>query len=140
MAFRPAAARKDDARAMTSRSRRIDQHVGERIRLRRTELGLTQEQLAAALEVSYQQVQKYETGANRISAGRIFELARKLRVDIGYFFDGLPLESHEDTLPLEHGGRNRTAIELVRKFTLIEDPEVRSAIAGLVKTIVEREG
>ena len=125
---------------MTSRSRRVDQHVGERIRLRRTELGLTQEQLAAALEVSYQQVQKYETGANRISAGRIFELARKLRVDIGYFFDGLPLDENEAALPLEHGGRNRTAIELVRKFALIEDPEVRSAIAGLVKTIVEREG
>ena len=125
---------------MTSRSRRVDQHVGERIRLRRTELGLTQEQLAAALDVSYQQVQKYETGANRISAGRIFELARKLRVDIGYFFDGLPLDETEAALPLEHGGRHRTAIELVRKFALIEDPEVRSAIAGLVKTIVEREG
>ncbi|HEX6141610.1 MAG TPA: helix-turn-helix transcriptional regulator [Geminicoccaceae bacterium] len=122
---------------MISRSRRVDQHVGERIRLRRTELGLTQEQLAAALDVSYQQVQKYETGANRISAGRIFEIARKLRVDIGYFFDGLPLEG-TPTLPLEHGGRNRTAIELVRKFAQIEDGEVRSAIAGLVKTIVER--
>lgn len=125
---------------MTSRSRRVDQHVGERIRLRRTELGLTQEQLAAALDVSYQQVQKYETGANRISAGRIFEIARKLRVDIGYFFDGLPLGEGEVVLPLEHGGRNRTAIELVRKFALIEDQEVRSAIAGLVKTIVERDG
>ena len=125
---------------MTLRSRRVDQHVGERIRLRRTELGLTQEQLAAALDVSYQQVQKYETGANRISAGRIFELARKLRVDIGFFFDGLPLEGAEDAVALEHGGRNRTAIELVRKFALIEDQEVRSAIAGLVKTIVEREG
>ena len=124
---------------MITRSRRIDQHVGERIRLRRTELGLTQEQLAAALDVSYQQVQKYETGANRISAGRIFELARKLRVDIGYFFDGLPLDDVPAD-PLEHGGRHRTAIELVRKFAQIEDPEVRSAIAGLVKTIVDRDG
>ena len=123
---------------MTSRSRRVDQHVGERIRLRRTELGLTQEQLANALDVSYQQIQKYETGANRISAGRIFEIARKLRVDISFFFEGLPLEG-EAANPLEHGGRHRTAIELVRKFALIEDTEVRSAIAGLVKTIVERE-
>lgn len=129
-----------DAQAMTVRSRRIDQHVGERIRLRRTELGLTQEQLASALDVSYQQVQKYETGANRISAGRIFEIARKLKVEIGYFFDGLALEHGDGSEPLEHGGRNRTAIELVRKFALIDDPEVRSAIAGLVKTIVEREG
>jgi transcriptional regulator with XRE-family HTH domain len=119
-------------------TRRIDQHVGERIRARRTELGLTQEQLAEALNVSYQQVQKYETGANRISAGRIFELARKLRVDVGYFFEGLPLDAPAEPAPLEHGGRQRSAIELVRKFAQIEDPQVRSAIAALVKAIVDR--
>jgi transcriptional regulator with XRE-family HTH domain len=119
-------------------TRRIDQHVGERIRARRTELGLTQEQLADALNVSYQQVQKYETGANRISAGRIFELARKLRVDVGYFFEGLPLVAAAETIPLEHGGRQRSAIELVRKFAQIEDPQVRSSIAALVKAIVDR--
>jgi transcriptional regulator with XRE-family HTH domain len=119
-------------------TRRIDQHVGERIRARRTELGLTQEQLAEALNVSYQQVQKYETGANRISAGRIFELARKLRVDVGYFFEGLPLDAPAEPVPLEHGGRQRSAIELVRKFAQIEDPQVRSAIAALVKAIVDR--
>jgi transcriptional regulator with XRE-family HTH domain len=119
-------------------TRRIDQHVGERIRARRTELGLTQEQLAEALNVSYQQVQKYETGANRISAGRIFELARKLRVDVGYFFEGLPLDAPAEPVPLEHGGRQRSAIELVRKFAQIEDPQVRSTIAALVKAIVDR--
>jgi len=122
---------------MGNRTRPIDQHVGERIRLLRTERGLTQEQLAAALEVSYQQVQKYETGANRISAGRIYEIARKLGVDVGFFFDGLG-QGESATAPLEHGGRQRTAIELVRKFAQIEDPEVRAAIAGLVKTLVER--
>ena len=122
-------------------TRRIDQHVGERIRLRRAELGLTQEQLAEALDVSYQQIQKYETGANRISASRIFEMARKLEVDLGYFFEGLPPEAAPaPDRPLEHGGRQRSAIELVRKFAQIEDPEVRAAIAGLVKTIVERDG
>lgn len=120
------------------RSRRVDQHVGERIRLRRTELGLTQEQLAAALEVSYQQIQKYESGANRISAGRIFDLARKLDVEVGYFFDGLEAGEGDGDHTLEHGGRQRTAIELVRKFAQIDHPEVRTAIAGLVKTIVER--
>ncbi len=125
---------------MASRSRRIDRHVGERIRLRRTELGLTQEQLAEALDVSYQQIQKYETGANRISAGRIFEISRKLAVDIGYFFTDLGAESAPMTAPLEHGGRQRSAIELVRKFAQIKDPDVRAAIAGLVKTIVERDG
>jgi transcriptional regulator with XRE-family HTH domain len=121
---------------MGGRTKRIDAHVGERIRLRRTELGLTQEQLAEALDVSYQQVQKYETGANRVSAGRILEIAHKLSVDVGYFFDGL--SDHDPSLPLEHGGRQRAAIELVRKFGQIKDPEVRAAIAGLVKTIVDR--
>jgi transcriptional regulator with XRE-family HTH domain len=124
---------------MGSRSRRIDQYVGERIRLRRTELGLTQERLADALDVSYQQVQKYETGANRISAGRIYEIARKLDVEVGYFFQGLDIDPEHSTPPLEHGGRQRSAIELVRKFAQITDPEIRAAIAGLVKTIVDRE-
>ena len=118
---------------------RIDQHVGERIRARRAELGLTQEQLAQALQVSYQQVQKYETGANRISAGRIFEIARKLGVDVSYFFEGLGLDASAEPPPLEHGGRQRSAIELVRKFAQIEDPHVRAAIAGLVKAIVDRQ-
>jgi transcriptional regulator with XRE-family HTH domain len=121
---------------MGGRTKRIDAHVGERIRLRRTELGLTQEQLAEALDVSYQQIQKYETGANRVSAGRILEIARKLGVDVGYFFEGL--SDDDPALPLVHGGRQRSAIELVRKFGQIKDPEVRAAIAGLVKTIVDR--
>jgi transcriptional regulator with XRE-family HTH domain len=123
---------------MSGRTKRIDAHVGERIRLRRTEFGLTQEQLAEALDVSYQQIQKYETGANRVSAGRILEIARKLGVDVGYFFEGL--SDDDPRLPLEHGGRQRAAIELVRKFGQIKDPDVRAAIAGLVKTIVDRAG
>ena len=121
---------------MGGRTKRIDAHVGERIRLRRTELGLTQEQLAEALDVSYQQIQKYETGANRVSAGRILEIGRKLGVEVGYFFESL--SDDDPGLPLEHGGRQRSAIELVRKFGQIKDPEVRAAIAGLVKTIVDR--
>ncbi|MGH6898888.1 MAG: helix-turn-helix domain-containing protein [Geminicoccaceae bacterium] len=119
-------------------TRGIDQHVGERIRLRRAELGLTQEQLAEALDVSYQQIQKYETGANRISASRIFQMARRLDVDLGYFFEGLSLDDPTAQAPLEHGGRQRSAIELVRKFAQIDDPQTRAAIAGLVKAIVER--
>jgi transcriptional regulator with XRE-family HTH domain len=119
-------------------TKRIDQHLGERIRLRRAELGLTLEQLAEALDVSYQQIQKYETGANRISASRIFEMARKLDVDMSYFFEGLPLDERTEQLPLEHGGRQRSAIELVRKFAQIDDPQIRTTIAGLVKAIVDR--
>jgi transcriptional regulator with XRE-family HTH domain len=124
---------------MSNGRRRIDQHVGERIRLRRAELGLTQEQLAEALDVSYQQIQKYETGANRISASRIFEMARRLVVELTYIFDGWQRDDPGAPPPIQHGGRQRSAIELVRKFAQIDDPHVRAAIAGLVKAIVDRQ-
>lgn len=122
----------------SDRTKRIDQHVGERVRHRRTELGLTQEQLAEALAVSYQQIQKYETGANRVSAGRLYEISRKLGVEVRYFFADLMPEGDLPAPGLEHGGRQRSAIELVRKFAQIDDAEVRAAIAGLVKSIVDR--
>lgn len=119
-------------------AKRVDAYVGERIRERRTVLGLTQEHLASALDISYQQVQKYETGANRVSAGRLYEVARKLDVDVSYFFEGLDEESEVN--PLEHGGRNRSTIELVRNFSDIGDPAVRSAVSGLVKSLSTRNG
>jgi transcriptional regulator with XRE-family HTH domain len=137
---RPAGCQGTLGQGMGARTRHMDQQIGERIRLRRTELGMTQDQLAQALEVSYQQIQKYETGANRISAGRVYEIARKLGVDITYFFEGLDQDADRFLPPIEHGGRQRSAIELVRKFAQIRDPEVRAAVGGLVKTIVERGG
>ena len=115
----------------------VDVHVGKRVRHRRWMVGMTQQQLGDIVGIKFQQIQKYETGANRVSAGRILEIARKLGVDVGYFFEGLS-DDDDPGLPLEHGGRQRAAIELVRKFGQIKDPEVRAAIAGLVKTIVDR--
>ncbi len=117
-------------------AKRVDEHVGERIRERRTMMGLTQENLASALNISYQQVQKYETGANRVSAGRLYEIARRLDVDMSYFFDGL--EPTSSASPMEHGGRNRSTIELVRNFSDISDPAIRSAVSGLIKSLAGR--
>ena len=114
-------------------AKKVDRHVGERVRQRRTLLGLTQEQLATALEISYQQIQKYETGANRISAGRLFEIAQKLDTEVGYFFQGLEPDGETGVLP--HGGRNRTTIELVRNFNEIDDPIVRNAVSGLIRSL-----
>jgi transcriptional regulator with XRE-family HTH domain len=117
-------------------ARRVDEHVGERIRERRTTLGLTQEQLAAALAISYQQIQKYETGANRVSAGRLYEIAMQLDAEVGYFFDGLaPTVRHG---PMPHGGRSRVTIELVRNFSEIDDHGVRNAVSSLVKSLSGR--
>jgi transcriptional regulator with XRE-family HTH domain len=114
-------------------AKRVDEHVGERVRQRRAELGLTQHDLAQALGISYQQVQKYETGANRVSSGRLYEIAHKLEVDIAHFFDGL--EPTSPSRPMEHGGKNRSTIELVRNFAEIEDTELRAAVSGLIKSL-----
>ena len=100
-------------------------------------MGLTQEHLAQALEISYQQVQKYETGANRVSAGRLYEIAQRLEVDVSYFFD--QLEPLTASSPLEHGGKNRSTIELVRNYSEIEEPAIRSAVSGLIKSLAGRE-
>jgi transcriptional regulator with XRE-family HTH domain len=114
---------------------RVDEHVGERIRQRRTVLGLTQEQLSQSLNISYQQLQKYETAANRVSAGRLFEIASKLDVDVSFFFDGLKPGGRE--APMPHGGRNRISLDLVKNFMDIQDPSIRSAVASLVKSLAE---
>ena len=74
---------------------RIDLHIGRRLRSRRKLLGLTQERLAAACDVRFQQIQKYECGANRMSAARLWRLARFLDVPMSYFFDGLGAEFRE---------------------------------------------
>jgi transcriptional regulator with XRE-family HTH domain len=111
----------------------VDRHLGERIRRRRTELGQTQEELGTSLGISYQQVQKYETGANRISAGRLFEIATALETDVAYFFEGFTQGKFNGGIP--HGGHNRTAIELVRNFQDIEDESLKSAIAALLKAL-----
>ena len=68
----------------------VDVHVGARIRLRRRLLGMSQERLADALGLTFQQVQKYERGANRVSASKLFEIARTLQTPIEFFFEGLP--------------------------------------------------
>jgi transcriptional regulator with XRE-family HTH domain len=114
-------------------SGRVDNHVGERLRVRRTELGLTQEDLARQLHISYQQVQKYETGANRISAGRLYEIAQELKVSAAYFFEEFDSAKPGDGLP--HGGHNRAAIDLVRNFQDLKDENLRSAVTGLLKAM-----
>src|ERR1700733_13754476 len=106
--------------------RGVDRHVGERIRHRRAEMGLTQEDMGRVLGISYQQIQKYETGTNRISAGRLFEVGRALTVDVSYFFDGFDSEKPASAMP--HGGHNRAAIELVRNFSELKDETLRNAV------------
>jgi transcriptional regulator with XRE-family HTH domain len=116
--------------------RSVDRHVGERIRRRRAELGMTQHDLAQMLGISYQQVQKYETGANRVSAGRLFNMSRKLGCHIGYFFDGLE-SANAGTVEMEHGAANRTTIELARNFSRLPSGNVKGAISTLVRALAD---
>jgi transcriptional regulator with XRE-family HTH domain len=125
-------------RAPTATLKQIGDHIGGRIRQRRTELGLTQEQLGDMLGVSYQQIQKYETAANRVSASRLYELARACGVDVSYFFE--ELEDHHAPGVLPHGGHNRASIDLVRNFMAIKDDGLRGAVSGLLKALRERDG
>jgi len=129
--------------ALPLRATDIDQHVGERIRQRRILLGYTQEQLAETLGISYQQVQKYETGANRVSAGRLFQISKHLDVPVGQFFEGIADELAGDDQSVAGDGSYRRIIELVRHFQLIADPAIRNSVLSLVKTLagaaVEKE-
>ena len=113
----------------------VDDCVGERIRHRRLELGWTQFRLACKLGISYQQVQKYETATNRISAGRLHQIAVCLEVGVGYFFEHAAASSAAPTLP--HGGKDRMTIELVRNFTSISNDPLRAALSGLTKALSE---
>jgi transcriptional regulator with XRE-family HTH domain len=115
----------------TQRTQDIDSHVGARIRERRIMLGLTQQQIADLIGVTYQQAHKYERGINRISAGRLFEIARVLSVPISYLFDGLDVA--EEGNP--HSPRERMCLELARNFSHIANERHQEALSQLARAL-----
>jgi len=118
----------------------IDVHVGGRVRMRRLLLGMNQETLANALGLTFQQVQKYEGGANRVSASRLSAMAEILGVPISYFFGDLRADdaeiSPEDKLWREHLQRPET-IEFIRLYYAIPDPKIRRQFLEMAKTVAE---
>ncbi|MGB1952872.1 MAG: helix-turn-helix domain-containing protein [Candidatus Puniceispirillum sp.] len=128
----------------------VDMHVGKRVRLRRTLLGMSQEQLGTELNITFQQVQKYERGANRISASRLWDIGQILDVPINYFFDDMT-ENTMQSSPrrVSRGGdivdltdeqikdpmARRETLELVRTYYSIEKPLARKRISEMVKSI-----
>ncbi len=136
-----------------SRSSPVDVHVGHRIRLRRTLMGMSQERLGDALGLTFQQVQKYERGANRVSASRLFDLSRVLDVPISFFFDDMDgADGHKPHLPggfaqsqdafgpasppgQDEALHRRETLELVRAYYRIGDPAVRRRVFDLVKSM-----
>lgn len=119
----------------------IDVHVGQRLRLRRTLLGLSQETLGEAVGITFQQLQKYERGANRISASRLFNLSQVLGVPVTFFFEDLPAqgvplgtEPPSETQEFESMARRET-LELVRAYYRIPEESVRRRAFELVKAL-----
>ena len=130
----------------------IDVHVGNRVRLRRTLLGLSQERLGELLGLTFQQVQKYERGANRIGASRLWDLSRVLDVPVAFFFEDITEDAATASprnLFGEAGGgleeeaaqydadpmTKRETLELVRAYYKINDPSVRKRVFDLTKTL-----
>jgi len=121
----------------------IDKHVGARVKARRVLLGLSQERLGDALGVSFQQVQKYERGANRIGAGRLPELANVLQVPISYFYEGFTGDSGAIAGVAENGQAefqndpmaHKETVDLVRAYLRITDPAQRRRLLDLVKSM-----
>ena len=113
------------------------------MRMQRKLMGLSQESLARNIGITFQQVQKYERGINRMSASRLFDLARVLQVPISFFFEGM--ETHatgmaEDDAPTfqhEHPVMSREAVDVLRAFSQVREPGLRRHIVNLVKAIAE---
>ena len=128
----------------------IDMHVGKRVRLRRTLLGMSQEQLGTELNITFQQVQKYERGANRISASRLWDIGQILDVPISYFFDDMSQDTMKSAprsicrggeVVNQHGDQlrdpmaRRETLELVSTYSTTENQTVRKRVAEMVKSI-----
>ncbi|MEI4196408.1 helix-turn-helix domain-containing protein [Roseovarius sp. E0-M6] len=104
----------------------VDVHVGKRIRHRRWLVGMTQQQLAESVGIKFQQIQKYETGANRVSASRLWDIAGSMDVDISFFFEGLERQANADgaAAPGDLMG-DKEALDLVRSYYAIPENQRR---------------
>jgi len=143
----------------TGKPRPVDVHVGSRVRQRRTLLGMSQEKLGEAVGLTFQQIQKYERGTNRIGASRLYEFSRILDVPPAYFFEDMPEETatgkgakaKKGQKGLADGGQaafggaaadplvKRETLELVRAYYKISDPKVRKRLFELTKAVAREE-
>jgi transcriptional regulator with XRE-family HTH domain len=130
----------------------VDVYVGSRVRQRRKLLGMSQGDLGQAIGLTFQQVQKYERGANRIGSSRLFDLSRVLEVPIGFFFEEMPT-TVEASSPAQRGGfgeepssyelnplAKRETLELVRAYYMIPDPKVRKRLSNLTRALAAEFG
>lgn len=139
----------------------VDIYVGHRLRKKRLEMGISQDQIGSAIHVTFQQIQKYEKGYNRISCSKLFEISQFLKIKIGYFFENLPLKTitddsetpyvfhlQEEILlsdvshynPYDDTWHNDPDIkQLVEAFSGIQDRQIKATIISLVKSFVKEK-
>jgi transcriptional regulator with XRE-family HTH domain len=122
----------------------IDVQVGNRVRIRRMLIGMSQERLGELLGLTFQQVQKYEKGINRIGAGRLFDVSRILGVPIEYFYEGAQLSgqqgfAEEGAPPVMEFVSSGEGLQLSLAFMKIKDVKVRKRVLDLVKSLAEEE-
>ncbi len=113
-----------------ARAQDIDRHVGARMRERRVMLGLTQQQMAELIGVTYQQAHKYEKGINRIAAGRLFTIAQALGVEVGYFYEGASTDGAIRSSP-----QQRMLLELARNFVAMPSRRYQDALCSLARAL-----
>jgi len=122
----------------------IDRRLGQRLRARRLEVRMSQERLAEVLGVTFQQIQKYEKGVNRVAASRLFELAAALDVSVGYFFEGLVQGTSarvaEDESAVFDAIASPEGLQLITMFAGIRNPRLRRKIVDLVRLLVDDAG
>ncbi|GAB4530484.1 MAG: helix-turn-helix transcriptional regulator [Parvularculaceae bacterium] len=120
----------------------VDQHVGQRVRYQRNILGMSQDKLGEALGLTFQQVQKYEKGANRIGASRLWQIAKTLNVPVSFFFEGLNQNAAQGFAEEADGWAGEyiasaEGMQLCRYFSAIEEPQIRKRLLDLVKSLAE---
>jgi transcriptional regulator with XRE-family HTH domain len=117
-----------------ARAQDMDRHVGTRMRERRIRLGLTQQAMAKLIGMTYQQIHKYEKGINRLAAGRLYQIAQALDVEVGYFFEGVETES-----AIRPNPQQRMLLELARNFVALPSRRHQEALCTLVRVLANAE-
>ena len=129
---------------MAKKPNPVDVHVGGRMRLRRTLLGYSQDKLGKAVGLTFQQIQKYERGANRIGASRLYQFSKVLDVPVAFFYDDMPAEvddaqpglAEDDGVPFDQQQfTRRETLKLVRAYYAIADPAIRHRIYELTRSV-----
>lgn len=129
----------------------VDMHVGTRLRMRRSLLGLSQEKLAEAIGLTFQQIQKYERGTNRVSASRLYQFGKILEVPVSYFFEKYSETMTDGAVPSSYGlsdnkqealvsdnvMHSKETLDLIRTYYSISDPELRKDLYKMMKTMAE---